>query len=182
VVAAIGDKHSWGENTKVEAVTSYVLKKIADVALTKIAETLRKSKITLHTTKDDVESALDHHLREVKNWSSEISFSDLQRPKATAEVFVPLNVFLHPRRRHVSSAEAADAVSLEDLLNETLKPVPASLYSSANPPPAKAPHHSGTAGSRKNHFDEAPMSQGPSRKGNFSATKSTFPCWYGFGT
>ena len=119
------------------AITSYALKKIADVALTKIAETLRKSKVTLRATKDDVESALGHHLREIKNWSSEISFSDLRNPKATADVFVPLNVFLHPRRRHVSSAEATDAVSLEGLLNETLKPAPVSLHPPANPPPPR---------------------------------------------
>ena len=123
------------------AITSYLLKKIADVGLTKAAETLRKSKGQLETDADYVESALDYHLREVKNWSSEISFSDLRTPKATANVFVPLNVFLHPPpRRHVSPAEAADTVSLEGLLRETLKPVPASLHPSAPVAPSPPKH------------------------------------------
>jgi hypothetical protein len=126
-----------GENIIVWAVTSYALKKFADVALTKIAETIRKSKVTLHATHDEVEDALNHHLREVKNWSSEISFSDLRSPKVTADVFVPLNVYLHPRRRHVSSDEAGQAVSLEGLLNETLKPLPVSSRTSTTPPPPR---------------------------------------------
>jgi hypothetical protein len=83
-----------GEESSVGAVTSYLLKKIADVGLAKAAETLRKSKGKLDTDAGDVESALNYHLRDVKNWSSEISFSDLRNPKATASVYVPLNVFL----------------------------------------------------------------------------------------
>jgi hypothetical protein len=119
------------------AVTNYVLKKIADVGIAQAAETLRKSKGKLETKTEDVESALDFHMRAVKNWSSEISFSDLRTAKATSEVFVPLNVFLHPRRRHISRSEALEAVSLEDLLNETLKPVPPSPHPTATPVPPR---------------------------------------------
>ncbi len=103
-----------------------------------IANTLKKSKVTLRANKDDVEAALAHHLRGVENWSSEISFADLRNPKVTADVFVPLNVYLHPRRRHVTSSEAAEAVSFEDLLGDTLKPEPLSIRPSVNPP---APKH-----------------------------------------
>jgi hypothetical protein len=121
----------------VGAVTSYLLKKIADVGLAKAAETLRRSKGKLETDAAGVESALDYHLRDIKNWCGEISFSDLRNPKAIDSVFVPLNVFLHPRRRHVSANEAAGVVSFERLLTETLKPLPAGLNLSTTPLPPK---------------------------------------------
>lgn len=100
-------------------------------------ETLRKSKGKLETDAGGVESALDYHPRDVKNWAAEISFSDLRNHKATADVFVPLNVFLHPRRRHVSPTEAADTISFDGLLTETIKPVPAGLNPSTALLPAK---------------------------------------------
>jgi predicted NACHT family NTPase len=106
----------------VNAGTSYLIKKIADFGFARAIETLRKSKARLESESDDIERALDFHLRNVKNWSSEISFSDLRSAKSTPEVFVPLDVFLHPRRRHVSKSEATETMSLEGLLKHTLTP------------------------------------------------------------
>lgn len=111
---------------------------MADIGLSAIAKILQKSKATLRASNDDVEAALGHHLKGVEHWSSEISFADLRNPKITADVFVPLNVYLHPRRRHIAASEAREAVSLEDLLDDTLKPDLPSLQPSVNP---VAPKH-----------------------------------------
>jgi GTPase SAR1 family protein len=111
----------------VGAITGYPLKKLADLGLEKAKDTLRKSKGKLGATVDDVESALNHHIREVKNWSAEISFSDLRTGKSTSEVFVPLDVFLHPRRRHVSSVEVGEVKPLDALLDD--------LFTPPSPPP-----------------------------------------------
>ena len=117
------------------AVAGYALKKLADLGLAKAAETLKKSKGKLETDAAAVEAALDYHLRGVKNWCSEISFSDLRTPKATAGVFVPLNIFLHPRRRRITDDDGTNVVSLESVLIETLNgPPPVALTTGLEPP------------------------------------------------
>ena len=144
------------------AISGYLLKKIADIGLAKAAETLRRSKGRLESDVDGVESALDYHLRHVKNWCGEISFSELRTPKATASAFVSLSVFLHPRRRRVD-AEGADAVSLEDMLTDTFRHSPAGLNPSVTPPAAETSAHPRPARRGKNDVDEACVSSTSAR-------------------
>jgi hypothetical protein len=104
----------------------------------KVARTIKKSKVLLQSPTTDGEDALNHHIRGVKNWSSEISFADLCDPKSTSDVFVPLDVYLHPRRRHVDPDEISISISHDALLNQTFVPV--------EPQPEKHASQLGTSG------------------------------------
>jgi hypothetical protein len=99
--------------------TEYILKKIADLAFAKVSETLQSAQSTPATSPDFLQAALQHHLRDVKNWSGEISFADLKSAKQTTEAFVPLDLFLQPRRVRVDANEPSDVRPLEDVLAET---------------------------------------------------------------
>ncbi len=83
-----------------------LFKKSIDVAFTRISETIRKSKAAVQTTTDEVDIALQHHIKIIKNWASEISFADLRNPKSTHDVFLPLDVLLHPRRMQMEDEGA----------------------------------------------------------------------------
>lgn len=106
---------------QVSAISGYILKKLADHAVLKVTETLKRRNGKLLTDAQAVETALDFHMRNIKNWCSNISFADLRAPKSIAKVFVPLDVFLQPLRRRVSADEPVQAISLEDALANTVE-------------------------------------------------------------
>ena len=95
-----------------------LFKKSIDVAFTRISETIRKSKAVVQTTTDEVDIALQHHIKIIKNWASEISFADLRNPKSTHDVFLPLDVLLHPRRMRMED-EGAQVLPLERLISNS---------------------------------------------------------------
>jgi predicted NACHT family NTPase len=68
------------------------------------------------STQERLETAISEHQREVRNWSEEISFKDLAKPKATSEVFVPLDIYLLPQRQHVSAEERLRSAPLSSIL------------------------------------------------------------------
>lgn len=74
-------------------------------AIVLLARYLSRWNVTLDSTQERLENAINEHQKEVKNWSEEISFKDLLRPKATSEVFVPLDIYLLPRRQRFSDSE-----------------------------------------------------------------------------
>lgn len=102
--------------------TEYVLKKVADLAFTRIAQTLQKSNSELRTSTDQLEAALSHHLKDVKNWASEISFADFRGTKKTSDVFIPLDLFIQPRHLHIDRVEARLKVPLELILGDSSSP------------------------------------------------------------
>ena len=72
----------------------------------------------LETTQDLLQTAIAEHIAEVNNWSREISFKDLQQPRSISDVFVPLDIFLLPRRNRFSGEEVSRSVPLDDFLGE----------------------------------------------------------------
>src|ERR1017187_2936158 len=97
----------------------YILKKLADVAFANVSAALKTEPSMPTTSPESLEAALQHHIREVKNWSGEISFSDLKSAKRTAEVFVPLDLMLQPRRLRIDSKEQSEIQPLEQVLADT---------------------------------------------------------------
>jgi Cdc6-like AAA superfamily ATPase len=73
--------------------------------------------VSLDTSEERVSNAITLHTREVANWANEISFKDLQRPRATSEVFVPLDIYLMPRRNRFSSDETMPSGPMDQLLS-----------------------------------------------------------------
>lgn len=79
---------------------------------------LKKLNFTLSSSEQEIDKALNSHIREVKNWSSEITFKDLQSSKQTLNVYIELNLYLYPKRIRISEAERVGIISLKDLLRK----------------------------------------------------------------
>jgi hypothetical protein len=71
-------------------------------AISSLKSYLSRWKVDVSSSQERFEAAIAQHQREVKNWSGQISFKDILQPKTTSEVFVPLDIYLLPRRQHVS--------------------------------------------------------------------------------
>lgn len=59
---------------------------------------LKKIDLKLGADKKDIEKALNNHIRIVKNWSQEINFKDLKSSKLISEIFIPLDLYVYPKR------------------------------------------------------------------------------------
>ena len=95
----------------------YFEKKAIDFAFNAATSILKNNGGGIDTDERDLEAALTHHLRFVKNWSQEISFSDLKKAKNTEDVYVPLDLFVYPRRSRISEEEEIHALPFTEALN-----------------------------------------------------------------
>ena len=96
-------------------ITEYILTKLVDSSLNIVKRILKETMSKLISTNNNFLSAINYHLRFVKNWSSEISFTDLKSAKKTRDVFVELELYLYPRRIKIDSKESIFAFPLKDL-------------------------------------------------------------------
>jgi NACHT domain len=85
-------------------------------ALASLAQYMGRWGVGVSSTQERLQLAIEAHTREVKAWSEEISFRDLARPKATSEVFVPLDIYLLPQRQHISKEERLNSAPLSSIL------------------------------------------------------------------
>lgn len=85
-------------------------------ALASLAQYMGRWGVGVSSTQERLQSAIEAHTQEVKTWSEEISFRDLARPKATSEVFVPLDIYLLPQRQHISKEERLHSAPLSSIL------------------------------------------------------------------
>ncbi len=118
---------------RIRRMTEYILKKLVDLVFARISKALQNDRAVPRTSRIAIETALQHHLREVKTWASEISFEDLksvrinpetgviegEKFKRTSDAFVPLDLLLQPRRLRLSPDEQVEVRPLEQVLNET---------------------------------------------------------------
>ena len=87
-------------------------------AITLLAQYLSRWNVNLSSSQERLETAISEHQKEVKTWSEEISFKDLLRPKVTSEVFVPLDMYLLPRRQRFSELEELRSAPLSSVLKD----------------------------------------------------------------
>jgi NACHT domain len=85
-------------------------------AISALKNSLSRWNVGVSSSQERLEAAIATHAHEVRNWSEEISFKDLLRPKATSEVFVPLNIYLLPRRQRVCFEEQLESAPLSSIL------------------------------------------------------------------
>jgi hypothetical protein len=83
-----------------------------------LAHYLSRWNVSLSSSQERLESAIAEHQKEVKNWSEEISFKDLLKPKVTEEVFVPLDIYLLPRRQRFEDFEDVPSAPLSDIFED----------------------------------------------------------------
>jgi hypothetical protein len=88
-------------------------------AIALLAQYLGRWNVSLSSSQERLDAAIAEHQREVKSWSEEISFKDLLRPKATSEVFVPLDIYLLPRRQRFSDFEELRSAPLSSIFKDS---------------------------------------------------------------
>jgi predicted NACHT family NTPase len=91
-------------------------KDFAKEAIGAVAHYLSRWNVKIDSTEERLQHAIADHQREVKNWSEEISFKDLAKPKQTSEVFVPLDIYLLPQRQHLSREERLKSAPLASIM------------------------------------------------------------------
>ncbi|MGE0587300.1 MAG: NACHT domain-containing NTPase [Cyclobacteriaceae bacterium] len=89
-----------------------IIKEIGRVVVSLATATLKKVNLKLKSNTLDIISSIDAHLREVKNWSAEISFRDLKSAKITTQTFIELDFFLFPRRIRIDEYEQQQKIAL----------------------------------------------------------------------
>jgi predicted NACHT family NTPase len=94
----------------------YILKKALDASLDVVKKVLRESKTKLLTTRDELEQSIYIHLKSVKNWSGEVSFSDIKQAKRTTDVYIELDLYVYPIHRRISRTEQIENVPLLAIL------------------------------------------------------------------
>lgn len=72
--------------------------------------------VAVSSSEEGINSAIAAHLLEVRRWSEEISFKDLLKPKSTSDIFVPLDIYLLPRRQRFSRHEEIASAPLSSVL------------------------------------------------------------------
>lgn len=77
---------------------------------------LKKINLKLGADKQDIEKALSNHLRIVKNWSEEITFKDLKSSKRISDIFIPLDLYVYPRRIRIEVQEEIKKVPLIEVI------------------------------------------------------------------
>lgn len=78
-------------------IKEYIIGKAFDEIISTIKTFDKRVKKKLIIDKNDFEEAISRHLNDVSNWSSEISFRDLQKSKNTRDTFINLNFHVTPK-------------------------------------------------------------------------------------
>lgn len=103
-------------------IQEYLIKKGLDISLSVASnlgkKILKEQRAKLLTTKEDIEQSLTLHLRSVKNWSDEVSFSDLKKAKRTTDVFIELDLYVSPRRLRIEPNEQVESVPLQKIFDD----------------------------------------------------------------
>ncbi len=77
---------------------------------------LKKINLKLSSGKEDIEKALNNHIRIVKNWSQEINFKDLKSSKLISDIFIPLDLYVYPKRIRIELQEQIEKIPLIDVI------------------------------------------------------------------
>lgn len=92
-----------------------ILQEFASRLISSIPKLTKNTKIKSYSKEKDIIDSLNQHLTFVKNWSSEINFSDLKKSKSTKNVFVDLDLYIQPRRLRITQNEIIDKIQLQEL-------------------------------------------------------------------
>jgi hypothetical protein len=73
----------------------------------------------LRTTRMEIEESLTLHLRSIKNWSDEVSFSGIKKAKSTIDIFVELDLYVYPRRLRIEENEQIQSIPLREIFEQS---------------------------------------------------------------
>lgn len=99
----------------------YLIKKALDASFKAAKNTgvalLREKGAKLRSNQSDFEQSLDLHLKSIKNWSEEVSFTDLREAKRTTDIFIELDLYVQPRRVRIDEEEGSDSIPLQSIFD-----------------------------------------------------------------
>lgn len=95
----------------------YIGKKAVDLAVGAAATVVRAKGGRIDSNEDNLEKCITHHLTFVSNWSSEVVFLDLKKSKSTQSIYIPVDLYVSPRRFRVSEDEDVPALPLSKALD-----------------------------------------------------------------
>ena len=78
---------------------------------------LKELKIKLLSSEPEIEESLNHHLQGVKNWSEEVFFKGLGKPKNMKEIFIDLDLNVSQIKTRINDDEKNEKLRLSELLN-----------------------------------------------------------------
>jgi hypothetical protein len=99
-------------------IKEYIIKKALDASYEAAKKSLRESGSKLTASSEEIEESIDLHIKSVKNWAEEISFSDLKKPKRTTDVFVHLDLLVYPKRLRLSRVENIELIPLDKMFDD----------------------------------------------------------------
>lgn len=99
-------------------IKEYIFKKSLDLILAIGLKVLKNTKFNLQSSKQDIEESLNIHLRGVKNWCNEVSFTDLKKSKSLDDIFIDLDLYIYPRRVRLSLDEKISKIPLEKIFKK----------------------------------------------------------------
>lgn len=95
-----------------------IILKCVDLLYDFTTDTLKKVKLELKSSKEDIIESLNVHFQSTKNWCEEISFNDLKKHKLINEVYVNLDLYIYPKRIRISLDEKIDYLPLNKVLEK----------------------------------------------------------------
>ncbi len=106
-------------------IKEYLIKRALDkaipTAIGAIKRVLTETGSEFVSTQKDIETSLEHHLKLVETWSSEISFSDLRESKYIMNAFIELDLFVYPRRMRFQAEEQIQRIPIQNILSHKNK-------------------------------------------------------------
>ena len=102
-------------------IEQYLQKKAIQASFSVAKKMFLEARAKLLATETDIEESLNLHLRAVKNWSDEVSFSDLKRARYTSDIFMELDLNVYPRRIRISENEEIESFPLNRIFDRGAK-------------------------------------------------------------
>ncbi|HSZ34395.1 MAG TPA: NACHT domain-containing protein [Puia sp.] len=102
-------------------ITEVLLEVILDKAVTGSAKYLKEKKFQINSGPHDLEMAISDHLKQIVNWSEEVSFKDLPNSKVTSKIFIDLEVYLMPVKTKMEPSEVIQKISSKKIFKHTNK-------------------------------------------------------------
>lgn len=97
---------------------SLVINKVIDEALNNLILFLKRKNITLTIKESFVRESIINHINYINNWSREIKFKDLNKPKSIFENYIHLDYYLSVSKNSPIQ-EPHDRIKLNNILNDT---------------------------------------------------------------
>lgn len=63
--------------------------------------------------------AISYHIKQLKNWSTQVNFNDLRESKKTDQIYIELDIYLYPSRVRISPDEKLQAIPLHEIFSRS---------------------------------------------------------------